>query len=50
MVCHGGGDSLRYFVHADDPQWAVVFANDCDGDADRGAAFVERTQCAEGGA
>lgn len=37
---HGGGDSPRYFRHADDEQWAVVFADECTGDSGRGAEIV----------
>ncbi len=38
---HGGSDSLRYFTHAEDEEWALVFAHDCDGSAERGAALIE---------
>ena len=38
---HGGSDSLKYFTHKDDPDWAVIFSNDCDGCKDRGAKIVE---------
>ena len=34
---HGGSDSLRYFTHADDGGWALVFSHDCDGNPTRGA-------------
>jgi len=43
---HGGSDSLEYFPHRDDEDWAVVFKWDCDGDAERGQAIV---QMLEGG-
>ena len=38
---HGGSDSLRYFKHAEDEEWALVFSHDCDGCPDRGAALVK---------
>ena len=38
---HGGSDSLCYMKHAEDEKWALVFAHDCDGDADRGAIIAE---------
>lgn len=37
---HGGSDSMRYFTHADDPEWAIIFAHDCDGDPERGKALI----------
>ena len=37
---HGGSDSLCYMHHSDDDDWALVFANDCDGNAERGAAIM----------
>lgn len=37
---HGGSDSLRYFTHADDEGWALVFSHDCDGDPERGAEIM----------
>lgn len=37
---HGGSDSLRYFKHADDEQWALIFSHDCDGDPERGAQLL----------
>jgi hypothetical protein len=37
---HGGSDSLYYMKHADEGDWALVFANDCDGNAERGAAIM----------
>lgn len=37
---HAGSDSLRYFRHADDPEWAVVFAHDRPGDPVRGAESI----------
>lgn len=42
FVRHGGSDSWEYFKHKDDELWAVVFANDCDGDPERGAELIER--------
>jgi hypothetical protein len=39
---HYGSDSLRYFTHADDEQWALVFAHDCDGDPERGRSILAR--------
>jgi hypothetical protein len=36
----GGSDSLSYMSHANDDGWALVFANDCDGNAERGAVIV----------
>ena len=39
---HSGSDSLRYFSHRDDPEWAVVFEHDCFGDAEKGEAIFER--------
>ena len=37
---HGGSDSERYYTHRDDEDWALVFAHDCDGCADRGEKFA----------
>ncbi len=37
---HGGSDSLRYMQHADDDDWALIFANDCNGNAERGAVIM----------
>lgn len=38
---HGGNDSMKYFVHANNETWAVVFSHDCDGDAERGKAIID---------
>ena len=37
---HGGSDLSHYFRHLYDEAWAVVYANDCDGDAERGRAVL----------
>ena len=42
FILHSGAIALRNFAHADDPTWAMVCANDCDGCPERGAALVER--------
>jgi len=39
---HGGSDSLRYFTHAEDEEWALVFSHDCDGCPDRGETLVSK--------
>ena len=38
---HFGSSSLRYYTHHDDPNWAVVFDNDCRGDPERGERLLE---------
>ena len=41
---HGGVESLHCFTHANDEDWAVVFAHDCDGDAERGRDYIAALQ------
>ena len=39
---HGGSDSLHYFRHVEDEEWALVFAHDCSGNSERGGKLLEK--------
>ena len=41
VVGHFGASSPKYYKHHDDPEWAVIFDNDCPGDAERGRIILE---------
>lgn len=41
-VAHYGSDSQRYFTRYSDPEWSVVMACDCNGDALRGDKIVQK--------
>ena len=38
---HLGSTSSRYYTHWDDPEWAVVFDNDCPHNAERGRMLLQ---------
>jgi len=38
---HPMEDSIEVYSHRDDPEWAVVFSHDCEGDAERGVAIIQ---------
>ncbi len=36
LVVHSGSNSEKYFKHIDDPEWAVVYRDDCLGVSEEG--------------
>lgn len=36
LVMHSGSDAIRYFTHRENPEWAIIFKNDCLGDTTAG--------------
>ena len=40
FVKHYGSNSIKYFTHAEDPNWALVSKHDCCGNAERGEKII----------
>ena len=40
-IGHLDSTSLDHYLHHEDPEWAIVFDIDCDGDEQRGQALLE---------
>jgi len=40
FVQHSLSQSWEYFTHKDDPEWALIFDFDCDGDLERGRKIM----------
>ena len=38
---HGGSDSLSYFHHVDDEEWAIIFSHDCPGNVKSGQKLLD---------
>ena len=41
VVGHRGSSSPRYYKHWEDPEWAVIFNTDLEGNAQRGSALLQ---------
>lgn len=41
VIGHFGSSSPKYYTRYDDPDWAVVFNTDCQGDKQRGWTILE---------
>lgn len=44
FILHKGSDSLHYFQHLEDKDWAILFPNDCKGDAFNGKKILDKLE------
>lgn len=42
FILHKGSDSLHYFHHLDDKDWAILFPNDCKGNILNGKKVLDK--------